>query len=811
MAEAALEGVRVLELGDFISAAYGAKLLADLGADVIKVEPPEGDSARRQGPFPGDEPHPEQSGLHLFLNANKRSVTLDAATPSGHERLMELSCWADIVIHNLPPRYLEEHSLTYADLSRGHPELVMVSITTFGYDTPYRDWKGYALTANAASGLARRMGDPGRTPLWLPYCAADFQGGVHAAMTAMLARRALDLSGEGQHAWLSIVEVMGVVMAGAALAPYVFQGQLRERSGFHNPGFYPWQVVPVKDGYFEVITMVDEQWRGFVELMGDPAWGKDERLQNRWLAFQWAEELDAYWHPWMKERTKAELAATFAEHRIAFQPVHGIDEVVNADHLRTREFWIELEHPVAGRYTALGAPYRLSETPWAVRRPAPLLGQHNDEVGVELAGAGADRGRSDAGGERASLPVHPMQGQRVLDHGHVWAGPLLGSMFADMGAEVIKVQAPHRPSGVAMAGRAAGAAEADRDDPRAFHGRDRGKLSVTVDLAQPEGHDLYLSLVRVSDIVIENFAPRVMPGLGLDYRALSEANPRIIMASLSAAGATPGPWRELLTYGPSLSALYGIKSVQGYRGDPQPREDTADLDPTAAAHAFVAISAALEYRERSSRGQHIDLAQGEATMQRIAEPLMDYLFNGRVAGPQGNRYPGLAPHGIYRAAGDDRWLSIAVRDGDEWSALVALAADEAPQLGDTRFADTPGRLEHQDELDTVIERWTVQHDAMELARTLQAAGVAAFPVVGPPELLTDPNYSALRSRHVRVETESSLEAEQLYESIPWKLEATPGLIRLPTPRLGEHNTRIYGELLGLSTEALEELRGRDVI
>ena len=386
-ANTALAGLKVLDYGDFISSPYAAKLMADLGADVIKIEPPgTGDSSRIHGPFPNDEPHPEKSGLYLFLNTNKRSVTLDPTRPSGRRIFQQLTDWADIVVHNYPPRHMEEHGLTYEALSESNPGLIMVSITTFGYDTPYRDWKGYALNATVASGLSYRIGDRDRAPLWLPYCAADFQGGVHGAMTALLALRARRLTGEGQHAWLSVVEVMGVVMGGAALPQYVFQGQVRGRNGVHMDAFYPWQVTPVKDGYFEVITMVDAQWNRFVELMGNPPWREDERFQNRWLSFQWADELDQYWHPWMKEHTKSELAEMFRQNRISFQPINTIDEVVNADHLKERGFWTEVDHPLVGRYTMPGAPYKMSASPWSIRRPPPLLGQHNDEVYVDMLG-----------------------------------------------------------------------------------------------------------------------------------------------------------------------------------------------------------------------------------------------------------------------------------------------------------------------------------------------------------------------------------------------------------------------------------------
>ncbi|MBM3140720.1 MAG: CoA transferase [Chloroflexi bacterium] len=408
--------------------------------------------------------------------------------------------------------------------------------------------------------------------------------------------------------------------------------------------------------------------------------------------------------------------------------------------------------------------------------------------------------------------VLPMEGLRVLDHGHVWAGPLLAEMFADMGADVIRVQAPGRFSGISMAGRGSLAAgPAAPDDPRAYQGWDRGKRSVSLDLAHPDGKRLYLALVAKSDVIVENFAPRVLPGLGLGYEVLREANPRIVLASLSAAGATPGPWRELLTYGPSLAALYGVKSVQGYAGEAQPREDTADLDPTAAAHAFVAVCAVLEYRERTGRGQHIDIAQGEATIQRIAEPVMDYLLNGRVAGPQGNRYPGVAPHGVYPAVGEDRWIAIVARDEREWGALIEVAGEAGGRLREARFATLAGRLAAQDALDEAIGAWTERRDAGALTAALQAAGVPAYPVMDPPALLADPNYGVLRECHVRVETAHGIGRDQIYQGIPWKLTKTPGVIRLPVAATGEHNAEVYGELLGLDAAELERLRAAGVI
>ena len=410
----------------------------------------------------------------------------------------------------------------------------------------------------------------------------------------------------------------------------------------------------------------------------------------------------------------------------------------------------------------------------------------------------------------------PLEGIRVLDHGHVWAGPLVGTSLSDLGAEVIKVLSPSRSSGVSMAGRVmpgavGGVSQVDTSDPVQYHGYERGKLGVSINLADDEGKALYRRLIAVSDIVVENFSPRVMPSLGLGFENLQRLNPGIILCSMSATGATEGPWRDLVTYGPSLGALYGVKSLLGYHNDPMPREDMADLDPTAAGHAEGAILAALEYRVRTGIGQHIEMAQGEAAIQRIAEPLMDYLLNGRVARTQGNRYPGLAPHGIYRAAGDDEWISIVARDEREWEALVAVAAAGGYELGSPRFRTIEGRLAEQDALDKAITAWTSGEDAMDLTRRLQAAGVPATPVMSGPTLAADDNFHALRRSALTLGPAVGVTADDIYQGVVWKLTATPGGVQRTVPGTGADNARVFGGLLGLTGTEIERLRERGAI
>ena len=414
-----------------------------------------------------------------------------------------------------------------------------------------------------------------------------------------------------------------------------------------------------------------------------------------------------------------------------------------------------------------------------------------------------------------------LEGIRVVDQGHVWAGPLLGMFLADLGAEVIKVGSPHRRSGVSMGSQRTpvGNIGGDRgatpaDDPRAFHGLDRGKMSISIHLGDPRGVEVYKRLVAVSDIVLENFSPRVMPSLGLGWETLREVNPRLIMISLSATGATDAPWRDLVTYGPSLAALYGLKSLLGYADDPQPREDTADLDPTAAGHAMVAVLAALEHRERTGEGQFIDLAQGEATLQRAAEPLMDYLMNGRTAGPQGNRERGIAPHGVYPCAGEDEWIAIAARTDAEWDALLAAAREDgaAAALADPRWQRGLTRLKAQDELDAAVAEWTRTQDAAELAERLQAAGVPATRFCGPEQLLVEEDFTALCTAGIDLSAEAAAPIRgALYIGAPWKFPRTPAAITAPVANRGEHDPYVFNELLQIPAAELADLREAGIL
>ena len=411
------------------------------------------------------------------------------------------------------------------------------------------------------------------------------------------------------------------------------------------------------------------------------------------------------------------------------------------------------------------------------------------------------------------MKVYPLQSYRIVDFGWVMAGPILGHHLADMGAEVIKVESRTRLD-ASRRGRpllggnvARGDAGEEPELIPLFHNINRGKLGITVDIKRPEGVALIKGLVRCSDVVIENYTPHVLKDAGLDYAALRQVKPDLVMLSMSSVGQY-GPLRDISTYASSLSSLAGLEGLVGYPGERVlGMMTTGYADPSAAAHGAIAVLAALRYRNRTGLGQYIDMAQVEATICLLGEAVLDYSMNRRIMGTRGNLHPTMAPHGNYPCQGEDEWVSIAVASDEEWQGLCRAIGDP-PWSRDERFADGSGRLQHREELDKLISEWTMQHSHHEATALLQQEGVAAAPVLNIEEQYFHPHFQERQTfvecHHPRVGTET------IY-GIPWRLSAIPGEVRRHAPLLGEHNDYVFRELLGLPDGEVSRLIEERVI
>jgi len=381
----ALSGLKVIEWSEFVSGPYCGKLLADLGADVVKVERPSlGDRARGYGPFPKGIPHPEKSGLFLYLNTNKLGVTLNVGCASGAEVLKGLIKQADVLVQNNPPRYLEELELDYEHLKNVSPRLVMTSIAPFGQTGPNRDNKSCNLTTFHTSGIAFVNPSDGvddteaKPPLQGPEHQAGLLAGLSAAIGTMSAVFAQQTTGQGQHVDLSEQEALASI-ARRELAVYAVEGMGWTRLKGSQPGMAS-DIYQCSDGRVYLICFHDRTWESWVEFMGNPEWAYNElfldiatRRENWDAAKVMIEEFT-------KEHTVEEVLRATEARRIPCKPVNSAKQLVESELLAERDFFAEVGHKEAGNVVFPGAPFKLSETPWSVQRPAPLLGEHNEEV-----------------------------------------------------------------------------------------------------------------------------------------------------------------------------------------------------------------------------------------------------------------------------------------------------------------------------------------------------------------------------------------------------------------------------------------------
>ena len=381
-----LAGIKVVELAQFISGPYCGLLLSGLGADVMKIEEPNvGDISRRCGPFLGDRPHPDRSGLFLHLNRNKRGITLDTKENAGRKILLNLLKDANVLIEDMAPQLAESLKLDYPHLQEVNPQLIVVSITPFGQTGPYKDHNAYAINTSAIGGMSSIIGEPKREPLTPPFSLGHFQTGIIAANAIMFALMASRRNGTGQHIDISEAESWAIFHTGNVVSAFVYSGRKRKRTGHRTPGPYPYTILPCKDGYVSMIALRGSEWKRFLEIIGDgkmPEWyARDERFKDRLKAgMQYADVLDHLLSPWLMAHTREEIFIRCREKHVPFTPVRNMGEVVNCEHLNQRKYFETIEYQGEKPLKCPGSPVRFSQSPWNLKRPAPSLAEHNTEV-----------------------------------------------------------------------------------------------------------------------------------------------------------------------------------------------------------------------------------------------------------------------------------------------------------------------------------------------------------------------------------------------------------------------------------------------
>ena len=790
----ALSHLRIVELGD-IPASYAARLLADLGADVIKVEPPGGDPNRLLPPFAGNIEDRDRSLTFINANTNKRSIVLDLqASSEDLETFARLLATAHLLVEATALGELEAQGFTDERLKTINPALVIVSLTPFGRTGPYRHYKGCDAIANACGGFLYGQGDDTKGQCTAPSHLAYQVAASVAAMLGLAGIRHARATGAGQRIDVSLQEALTFTNS-SSVARYTRENRLERRPGVKDYGGAGTNIYRCKDGrYVHFTTNMPHMWREFAQnWMTDKALAGPQWENSRYRDAHSAEVSKAFAN-FIGQFTAEEFANEAQRRHLAAAPLNTVGQFVECEQLRSRLWFQEIEHPIIGRYTAPGFPMRLSLTPMQIRRPAPLLDQHRNEILAELKHRDPDSDASTVGDARARQPM--LNGLRMADLTQQYAGPLGTAMLAYYGMEVVKIESAVVPS---------------KDRETAAHAdMNRAKLGCTINLRHPEGKELFKQLVAVSDVVVDNFSSGVLERLGFSFEILQQINPGIVQVVMPGWGLT-GPLKSWVAWGWQLLAYTGIMRLWGYPDSPmEARCKIAWPDRVGAVTMALGVLAALEYQQRTGRGQFIEAGMLEAQGSMLGPAILDFTVNGREWDAMGYREvlgEPYAPYRCYPCRGEDNWIIVACASDEEWLKIVSLIG-ESSWAADAKFATRSGRREHYAELDRKLSEWTLKYTPRQAFRLLQEAGVAAGIPCSGEDLYYDIH---LRERGHIVETEGQPWGKIKHHGLPGIPSLSAANAARPAPWIGTNNDQVFGEILGLSAEQINELQKAEAI
>ena len=800
----ALEGVRIIDLTDE-RGIYGAKLLADLGADIVRPEPISGDPLRARGPHMQGQTEHTSSLWHAFFASNRRFVSLDLATEGSNKQLQNLIAHAEIVLVCKDAFAVQEADLEAAKLA--HPELIVIDVSSFGSKGPWANYLGPDIVAGALGGAAATTGDTDTPPL-KGFGEMNFMiSGAYVAIAALSALAHVRATGQGQSAEVSVHECIASCLEQVFMF-YWYEKTLQRPEGKVLPrrGALHWSdaynvlngkggsimATPAPDFDSQLMWLIEE---GVHDDLIDPKYMQPENLRARTLR---AMEIMTQWI------AEKEVEPLFFEAQARHSPygwVLPLEKVAENPQLEARQWYVPYQIGEK-KISAPGAPYHFSATPWQLKSYRGI-GSANEEVLEDLNWNSI--GSSDASAKPSANK--PLQGLKVLDFTHVLAGPFATRILADMGADVIKINSADRAVGT-------------QDPHHPYYLMwNRSKRALALNMSQDAGKKLAGQLANQADIVIDNFSAGVLDRWGIGYSQISSTNKGVIYVQMSGMG-DGGPWSKFVTYAPTIHALCGLTHTTSV-----PRREDIGLgfsynDHQAGLHGTVAVLAALEARNRTGKGQRVDVSQFEVGVNFLGPSLLDFFANNNAARPCGNDLPydQHAPHGCFRCRDEDRstgadestqakinerWIAIACMNNNQWKSLCTLMHhpdwSQRPE-----FASASGRHAGQKELNDLIGQWTAQQEAYELMAMCQNAGVPAGVVQDGADLVErDPQLAAVDFLQPMQDVHPTLGATW-FDRLPIHFEKTPCNDYHRVRAVGEDNDQVLKDWLGLEQARIDE-------
>lgn len=783
-----LKNIRVVDFTSRIAGPYATKLLADAGADVIKVESPTGDPLRRWSSTGAAIPEGEDSAFFQYLNASKRSVV---GYPSDPE-IRELIRSADLVLEDFETGSDEYRDLDIAGLRDEQPDLVVLSLSPFGRTGPYAMRVATEFTVQAESGSVALRGVASEKPYMAGGRATDYVGGTYAAATAIAAVRGAQQGGSGQHIDFSLTEVMHTAstiyfdLMFSILGRPDMPGPLRT---VESPS-----IEPTKDGWVGFTTNSRQQFDDFLIMIERGDLLGDEELASNWTRQNRMEEWTAIVREWTTQRTTEEIIELAAMFRIPVAPVCNGKTVLENKHFQERGVF---EKSPSGQFMQPRPPYKIDGQRIRMPTPAPRLGEHTGKIEAR---SPTERKATINKGDL------PLKGLRVLDATAWWAGPIATQLLAALGADVIHLESSHRYDG---ARNVVAIPSGDRwwESGHLFNGTNTNKRDLTLELNKPEGMELFKKLVKKCDIVVENYSPRVFENFGLDWDCIHELNPEALFVRMPAFG-LDGPWRDYVGFAQTMEQMTGMAWMTG-RLEDQPRTQRGPCDPLAGMHAAFAMLVGLAEREASGTGHQLECTMVEGALNIAAEQVVEYTAYGNIMERDGNRSPFAAPQGVYACQGEENWLALSIENDKQWQALVGVLG--CPDWAtDDALKTHEGRRAAHDLIDQQLDEWSQNQNLDDIVEKLLAAGV-------PAATLLDTRHGYLHPQ---------MQARGYFERVEHPVIGTHPIAGMPfrfadksdarwnrsyAPTLGQHNHEILRDLIGLSEGEIQSLEEKTVI
>ena len=795
-----LAGYTVVDLSTGIAGAYCTKLLADGGATVIKVESPEGDPLRRWSASGADIPPGGDGALFSFLAGSKHSVVADPEVGDDVRMVERLLASADSAVWSGGSKVAEYQGFTPSAIHRAYPRLTVTSITPFGLEGPWRDRAATEFTLQAWSGgiVGLGRGLPERAPVFVGGQVGEYMAGAYASAATLASwfRRANgDPAQPGDLVDLSMLETQILCLTYYPVTYFEMLGRpWRNARRLTVPG-----VAQAKDGLVDLGCGTAQQWFDLCAMVGHPEWiDEHSPLTITEQANVHADEIYA----WVESNPVDEIRDLATAFRIPNAPVANGANIASLDHFRERGSFVC--NPRDG-FRQPGHPYRM--LPARLRRPgpAPLLGEHT--AGYRTAGM-TPRPAPTTSGPANRLPF---SGLRILDMTTFWAGPCCTHFMALLGAEVIHVESARRPDGTRLIAGIPVTEEQWWEKSPIFAALNTNKKSLTLDLQSPRGREVLRRLIATCDVIVENFTPRVLDQIGLDFAAVQEIRPDAVMLRMPGFG-LDGPWRDNPAFAYAIESASGLSWLTGYPDRP-PYEPYSIGDPNAGVHAFNALLLALEHRRRTGEGVLVEAAMVDAALSISAEQVIEYSAYGALLERAGNRGPTAAPQNLYRAADIDEfgrldcWVAIAVVTDEQWVRLRG-ALGSPSWATDPALSAAAGRCARHDLIDERLAAWCEPRSADDIVATLWDAGVPVAKVMQPHR---QTELDQLAFRGFFEEVEHPVNGRARLSTVPMRFSGWSGPFHTdPAPTLGQHNHELLAEL-GLTPSEVADLEASGVI